>query len=211
MDEFSDIFGKRLRNLMDEHDLTQIQLAEQLEYLTNSALSLYVLNKRLPRIDSAIDIAKYFDVSLDYLFGLSDVKKPINQAIVNMPVLKSYYNGKNNYDESNISEYLPIAKAKFKDANNLFGFTIKSQLMRPRFYEGDLTIVERTKDVKTGDIILVAIGNDDAIIRELTTTNGGWVLNPFSPVQPPTFYSWDDMEKQNVRLIGKVIESLVKY
>lgn len=211
MDDYVMLFAKRLRKLMEDKGINQTELGDELTFVTNNAISLYALGKRTPKLDTAIEIANYFDVTLDYLFGLSDVKKPINQAIVNMPVLKSYYNGKNNYDESNISEYLPIAKAKFKDANNIFGFTIKSQLMRPRFYEGDLTIVERTKDVKTGDIILVAIGNDDAIIRELTTTNGGWVLNPFSPVQPPTFYSWDDMEKQNVRLIGKVIESLVKY
>lgn len=211
MDEYTNIFSKRLKNLMDETQINQTEMASRLKYLTNSALSLYVLGKRVPRLDGAIAIAEFFDVSLDYLFGLSDCRKPVNQSIVNMPILKSYYNGKNNMDESNIEEYLPIAKAKFKDANNLFGLRVKSQLMRPRFYEGDLAVVERTKEVKTGDIILVAIGNDDAIIRELTTTNGGWVLNPFTPIQHPTFYSWDEIETKNVRLVGKVIESVVKY
>lgn len=208
--DYTKEFGIRFSNLLDEHGLTQTEFAEQV-YVTSSALSLYALGKRTPKVETAVDICNYFDVSLDYMFGLSNVRKPINQAVVDMPIYKTYIYGQNNNVDSNIEMHLPIAKSRFEDANNIFGFRIKSQLMRPRFYENDIAIIERTKEVKTGDIIMVTIGNDDAIIRELTTTNGGWVLNPFSPVQAPTFYSWTDMERQNVRLVGKVIESLVKF
>lgn len=211
MEDYAQIYGKRLAKLMEEHGLSQTDLSYRLDTITNSALSTYVLGKRTPRIETLVEICDYFDVSLDYMFGRSECRKPVNQAVVEMPILKSYYNGVDNFQDSNIEDRIPVAKSRFADVNNLFGYTIKSSLMRPRFYEGDIVIVERTKDVKTGDIVLVAIGSDNAYVRELTTTNGGWVLNPFSPVKCPTFYSWEDMEKQNVRLIGKVIESLVKY
>ena len=117
----------------------------------------------------------------------------------------------NNLREDNIERLIPVAKERFSNMQNIFGLLIHTQAMRPRFYEGDIAIIERTKEVKTGDIIMVTIGKENACIRELVTTTDGWVLNPFTPMTPPTFYSWEEIESKNIRLIGKVIESIVKF
>ena len=90
MDNYSQIFGSKLENLMTEHGLTQLEFADQL-YVTNSSLSSYIIGRRVPRIETAVDICNYFDVSLDYMFGLSSVRKPINQSVVDMPIYKTYF------------------------------------------------------------------------------------------------------------------------
>ena len=54
------------RELLKEKKVTSIQVARTIG-ITPEALSLYLTKKRLPRVDIAMLIADYFDVSIDYL------------------------------------------------------------------------------------------------------------------------------------------------
>lgn len=66
-------FGERLRELRVEKELSQAELSNELENnVTQSAIALWELNKRVPNADAIILFAKYFNVSADYLLGLSD-------------------------------------------------------------------------------------------------------------------------------------------
>lgn len=59
-------FGDILRNLMEERDITQKQLAIELS-ITQSTLGGYVQNTREPDFETLKMFAKYFNVSIDYL------------------------------------------------------------------------------------------------------------------------------------------------
>ena len=59
-------FGKNLRILINEQGLTQKELAAQLN-IAASTLGSYVQNKREPDFITLKAIARYFDVSIDYL------------------------------------------------------------------------------------------------------------------------------------------------
>lgn len=62
-------FGERLRNLRKEAGLTQDELASR-THLSQTAISNWESGNRIPNIDYAIILAKFFFVSLDYLCGL---------------------------------------------------------------------------------------------------------------------------------------------
>ncbi len=63
--------GKRLRELRVEKGLTQKQLAEKLNL--NSVTYLhYEKSQREPPLSVLADMAKFFDVSTDFLLGLCD-------------------------------------------------------------------------------------------------------------------------------------------
>lgn len=64
-------FYDRLKQLRLSKNLTQKQLGE-LTGLSERGIQNYELRLRTPTIDTAIALAKYFNVSLDYLCGLSD-------------------------------------------------------------------------------------------------------------------------------------------
>ena len=64
-------FGERLRELRKEAGLGQITLAEKLG-VGKSVISLWELNKCEPTLSNLISIARFFDVSLDWLAGLED-------------------------------------------------------------------------------------------------------------------------------------------
>ncbi len=66
------MFYKRLKELRQKNNLTQFQLAEILN-LSISSITMYENGRRLPDIPTIINIAKYFNVSVDYLIGNSDI------------------------------------------------------------------------------------------------------------------------------------------
>lgn len=68
-------FGERLRELRKDKGLSQVQLAKLLENkITKTAIGLWELNQRTPNLEAAAILAQFFNVSLDYLAGLTEFK-----------------------------------------------------------------------------------------------------------------------------------------
>lgn len=71
--DIKEVFAQRLIQLREDNNITQQALADDLE-ITRQSLSLYEKADRTINIDLLYKIAKYFDVSADYLLGLTDNK-----------------------------------------------------------------------------------------------------------------------------------------
>lgn len=63
--------GDKLKKLREEEGLTQAALAQKLQ-ISRSALSMYELGIRQIPHDVILSVAKFFDVTLNYLYGLED-------------------------------------------------------------------------------------------------------------------------------------------
>lgn len=61
-------FGEILKELLEQHNLSQRQLAESLD-MSPSALSNYIQGIREPDYNTLIRIANYFDVTTDFLLN----------------------------------------------------------------------------------------------------------------------------------------------
>ena len=92
-------FQERLQELLEENNMSRLKLANTLG-ISSTTINGYFNKNYYPQIDIAVKMAKFFDCSLDYLFGLSDSKnnnhKNPNTFIENF---------KNVLDENNISVY----------------------------------------------------------------------------------------------------------
>jgi|GEM_PF-6743541 len=64
------IFATRLRGLMDKRNITHQELADKLG-VSRQAVSWYYFGKRQPNFEKLIEISEFFDVSTDYLLGVS--------------------------------------------------------------------------------------------------------------------------------------------
>ncbi len=66
---------KRIRDLREDNDLTQQNLADEL-HINRRTYSAYEngINSMTP--ETLIKIAKFYNVSVDYLLGLTDIDKP---------------------------------------------------------------------------------------------------------------------------------------
>jgi transcriptional regulator with XRE-family HTH domain len=67
-----EILANRLRKLREEKGLTQKELAQALGLNSKSTITNYEQNDRDPDYETLIKIAKYFEVSIDYLLGQKD-------------------------------------------------------------------------------------------------------------------------------------------
>ena len=85
-------FGLRIRELREQHKLSQEQLGRKVER-SKSVISSYENNLKVPPLDILTQMAVIFNVSLDYLVGidknkmisvngLSDTQKDLLQTIV---------------------------------------------------------------------------------------------------------------------------------
>ncbi len=70
------ILAKRLKECRKEKGLTQNQVAIYCD-ITEKAYQNYELMSREPKIEILMRIADFYDVSVDYLIGRTDVKKLI--------------------------------------------------------------------------------------------------------------------------------------
>ena len=69
-----DTLGKRLKMLRKEKGLTQVQLAEFLMQ-TPRAYQYCEAGEHAPELPNLISLADFYNVSLDYLVGRSDVRE----------------------------------------------------------------------------------------------------------------------------------------
>ena len=66
----------RLKDLREDRDLKQSDIAHILQ-TTQEQISKYETGKQMMGIDKYIELAKFYNVSLDYLAGLIDTPKEL--------------------------------------------------------------------------------------------------------------------------------------
>ena len=70
---------KRLKDLREDHDLTQLQIANFLD-ISRPQYSLYETGKRTIPIDLLSKLAKYYKTSIDYIVGDTNEQTPYPPA-----------------------------------------------------------------------------------------------------------------------------------
>lgn len=70
---------RRIRDMREDADLLQKDLAKLLQ-CTQVSYSHYELGKRDIPTDVLIKLAAFYDTSIDYLLGITDVKTPYPKA-----------------------------------------------------------------------------------------------------------------------------------
>lgn len=70
----------RLRDIREDQDITQSEIAEYLNVRQNT-YSQYETEKRQIPIETLIKLARYFNTSVDYILNLTDEKKPYPRKV----------------------------------------------------------------------------------------------------------------------------------
>ena len=126
-DNYNTVFAKRLRELIESTGVSQAELANSVG-VTRQAINSYSLGNTVPNSDVLTDIAKYFDVSSDYLLGLIDIKS-------NDITVKSICEEIGLSDKSvNLLIYLNRIKKLEKEARTLLAKDTNRNLVRESDY-----------------------------------------------------------------------------
>jgi transcriptional regulator with XRE-family HTH domain len=90
------VFPERLRLLREERAMSQEQLGRQL-CVTKGTISMYETGKRQPDAETTQRIAGFFGVSVDYLWGRTDVReRPSEEELLAQlpPEVKAAFRGR---------------------------------------------------------------------------------------------------------------------
>lgn len=75
---------ERIRNLREDHDLTQTDIANYL-HISQRTYSRYENDERAIPIEILIKLAAYYSTSVDYLINYTDIKKPYPPSKLRYP------------------------------------------------------------------------------------------------------------------------------
>ena len=67
-------YAERIRGLREDHDRTQQEIADMLKVGQRTYCDYELGKTRIP-VDSLIVLAKYYNVDMNYICGISDKKK----------------------------------------------------------------------------------------------------------------------------------------
>lgn len=92
------MYGKRLRDLRKSHKMTTAEVGKKIQ-LAQSSYAAYETEARKPPLDKLEQLANLYNVSADYIIGLTDDPRPVvNQDLLNMQELlknkKLHWNGR---------------------------------------------------------------------------------------------------------------------
>lgn len=211
----------RIKTLRLEKGLSQRDLAAAL-FVNQTAVSQWERGVTNPSTDTAVTLAGYFGVSIDYLLGRSDTPyeiprpTPSTDHSIWIPIVGRIAAGL----PSEAIEDIPAPDdldnweeidAQMARGGEYIALRIHGKSMEPRFVEGDVVIVRRQSDCESGDIAVVIANGDEGTVKKIKKENGGMWILPLNPAFEPIFYSDTQIKVLPVQIYGKVVELRAKF
>lgn len=107
------VFANRFKGLRAEKGYTQKDVADLLG-ISPTAVASWEQERNNPNLDTLVQIAKLFDVSVDYLLGLTDIRQPAEKYFYSGGELKQ--RGFIGAEELDDADYIKFSK-KMKAEN----------------------------------------------------------------------------------------------
>lgn len=200
------ILGDRIKSLRKARGLNQTELADALNEQFNLKIDRVMISKwetdfQTPVMHSIICLAKYFNVSIDYLNGNNqnyydnDSRYP-SPTIVNnhvtFPVIGEIAAG---YDSIALEDWegdtvdIPLSYLQGRDSSEFFVLKVKGDSMFPTYQEGDKVLILKSSTMEySGQVGAVLYDDEYASLKKVEFTYGeNWMrlvaINPNIPIK----------------------------
>ena len=216
--EYISDFANRLKEYREKKEITLRELSE-ITGVPAATLNRYELRQRKPKIDTANLIAKKIGINPLWLSGF-DVpitttetiplieQKNYTATMYRIPILGSISAGMPLFADQNIEGYT------FTDAGGsdvCFALRVKGDSMNAaRIDNNDILIVRRQDTVENGDIAVVLVNDNDAVVKRFYQADNIVTLIPQStnPEYSPQIY---DLKNTKIKIVGKVIRNQIEF
>ena len=188
-------FGKKMKIMRLETNLTQKQIAEQLGK-SESTIRMWELGKNEPNISSLISLSHIFNCTLDFLLG---------NDLNNINVIPTYALP-DAITDKNIESLLPLPSRYISDGNGYIGIICTDSSMSPKIEKNDYILVKLQETCFEGQTAVVQIADDKTVIRKILFSDGGLLLQPLNSNFDTVFYSEGKINDMPVDIIGTAVE-----
>ena len=109
------MFGERLKNVLQDNDISQLKLAQELGY-TQQAVNRWSNNITEPDNKTIVAIAKYLNISTDYLLGndndLNENEEELREldALKQLLIKNGYMNSDEDLTKKEINNLMKMAR-----------------------------------------------------------------------------------------------------
>ena len=192
--------GEKIKYLRLQYNLTLEELGDLVGVGKSTVRKWETGDIANMRRDNIVNVAKALNTTPEYLMGW---KKKISRKI---PILGTVVAGIPITAQQEVLGYEEITSEMAQKGEH-FALKVKGSSMEPTILAGDIVIIQQQSDVESGDISVVLIGNENATLKKVSKSNSGITLTALNViVYEPHFYSWENIEKLPITIIGKVVE-----
>ncbi len=206
-------FSDKIRKARQERGLTQEQLGNMIN-INKSSISRYEKGIQLPELENIKKMAKALGVSHQYLLEDEFMNEfVIEEGFIKVPVVASVKRGLPLFAEGNIVGFEYVLKGDLEmNSNEYFYLEVGDTSMEnARIHKGDRVLIRKQSSLyNEGDIMLVQLGNNEAVLRRVYSKKEGIVLQAESVEHAPQFFTKTDIANKEVVIIGKAIEVKIK-
>lgn len=201
----------RIKELREKKGINMREAARLLKMPYTTYVN-YEKGQREPTSEILIQLADFYDTSVDYIVGRlawdsisKQSKLPCPSNIISMPEMRkipligSIACGAPILAEEHIEEYIDIPR----HINADFALTCKGDSMiNARVFDGDVVYIRQQDTVNNGEIAAVLI-DGEATLKRVQLFKDHISLEPENPQYRPLVY-WGE-EMNTVRILGKAV------
>lgn len=209
------MIGKRVKALREQKNLTLKELAVKTG-ISVGFIGDIESGRGKPSLITLDRLVKALETTTDYLLDHTDNPHPARKLLPNViPVDKSslvpvpIYGivraGEPMFVNEEILGYEYVLKDDVKSGNYFFLRVKGDSMINARICEGDLVLVRKQNWLENGDIGVVIISGEEAMIKRYYEQNGLIILKPENQAYRPQLYKPDE-----VIIVGKVIQIKIK-
>lgn len=201
----------RIKELREKKGLNMKEVSRSLNIPYTTYVN-YEKGLREPTSEVLIQLADFFDSSVDYLVGRSSINERLSLSdpslapnlmpmpkMRRIPLIGSIACGSPILAEEHIEDYIDIPSHIHAD----FSLTCKGDSMiNARIFDGDIVYIRQQSTVESGEIAAVLI-ESEATLKRVLIYDDHIILAPENPTYKPII-CWHE-EMNTVRILGKAV------
>nr|DAQ49089.1 MAG TPA: Repressor protein CI [Caudoviricetes sp.] len=200
-----EIFAKNLKYYMNINHKDRNDVCRDLDIPYTTFAEWYNGNI-YPRIDKIQILANYFDIQKSDLVENREKLRSNEKRL--FPILGKVKAGYNYLASENMIGTITIDEL-LSDPENYYALKVVGDSMQPILFQDDIVIVHQQNDVENGQIAIILIDDEEATIKKVIKTETGIRLEAFNPYYPPREFTYEDIKKIPIKIIGKVTNARI--
>lgn len=209
MERISNI-AQRLKEYREQFNLTLADISKKCK-IPMQTLNRYELEQRIPKIDTAVEIAESLGINPLWLQGynvLMEEQFPphaIPYTVAHKaPIVGSIPAGYPAFAFEDIEGYMDIP---YSDEENYFFLRVNGESMKNAgIHTGDLVLIRRQSCADNGQVVAARVNGDEATLKRYKRQGDSVLLLPENPDFEPRIVPVKDFETGVAQIIGIALE-----
>lgn len=201
-------FSQNLRVLRHLNKYSQEMLAKELGYKSFTTVQKWEDNTSYPKLDNLAKISELFNVNLSHLL-FEDISKMIKDKKA-VPILGHVSAGLGVYAEEDFFGYEYVDEAS-KGQTYFYLKVTGDSMIDARIYDGDIIYVRKQSTIENKEIAVVLLENNEATVKRVLIDKSGITLVAENKIYPPRYFTYQEVEAQQIKILGKVIHNKIMF